>query len=189
MRFKPNISKYGFTLLELLIVIAILAILSGAIIPLFQHSRARTRDVRRATDLKAILTALQQYKFTYGSYPCSGYQFSHNPSFLQPLIAGGYLSDSPRDPLNDATDPSYPYLNWYVYEYRTLKRVPGGTCGQIAVIGITSETEDCESLFGFAGFTYAYPGGKHCHIGFPPDNAISQYCPLLNPGDCPSIND
>ena len=51
----------GFTLLELLIVLATLAILIGASIPLYKDFRPRARDAHRIKTMEAIRAGLQQH--------------------------------------------------------------------------------------------------------------------------------
>ncbi|MBN2307087.1 prepilin-type N-terminal cleavage/methylation domain-containing protein, partial [Candidatus Peregrinibacteria bacterium] len=61
--------KRGFTLVELLIVVAILAILSGAAYIGIQRSQARVMNEKVMDDLLAISNALEQYKQDNGNYP------------------------------------------------------------------------------------------------------------------------
>ena len=55
--------KKGFTLVELLVVMAIIGILSSLLVVAVNPSRqfARARDTQRETDLYAILSAVYQY--------------------------------------------------------------------------------------------------------------------------------
>lgn len=59
----------GFTLVELLIVIAIAAIIAGAMVPLFQTTRVDVKMTRILTEVDAIKTTFENYKFDNGSYP------------------------------------------------------------------------------------------------------------------------
>lgn len=63
--------KKGFTLVELLIVIAILAILSAVGVANFQSARIKARDVGRKSDLQTIAKSLEAYVNDHGSYPLS----------------------------------------------------------------------------------------------------------------------
>ena len=53
--------KRGFTLVELLVVIAIIAILSTLSVVALNSARAKSRDARRQSDIKQIRTALDMY--------------------------------------------------------------------------------------------------------------------------------
>lgn len=61
--------KRGFTLVELLIVVAILALLSGAAYVGIQRSQTRVMNEKVMDDLAAIVNALEQYKQDAGNYP------------------------------------------------------------------------------------------------------------------------
>lgn len=63
--------KRGFTLVELLIVIAILSILSTLGLANFQSSRIKARDLARKSDLQTIAKSLEAYVNDYRSYPLS----------------------------------------------------------------------------------------------------------------------
>ena len=66
--------KAGFTLMELLVVVMIIAIL--ALLGWFFTSKAkdRARDAQRKSDLRQIKTALELYRNVYNQYP------THNSS-------------------------------------------------------------------------------------------------------------
>ena len=53
--------KRGFTLVELLVVIAIIALLSTLSVVALNSARAKARDARRLSDIKQIRTALELY--------------------------------------------------------------------------------------------------------------------------------
>jgi len=63
----------GFTLVELLVVVAIIGVLAGALVmglnPLTQFKK--TRDARRKSNLQEIKTSLQLYHNIEGAYPTS----------------------------------------------------------------------------------------------------------------------
>lgn len=63
----------GFTLLELLVVISIIAILIGMISVSFTTAQQKSRNARRRADMKAVQSALEQYyAINSGSYPVGG---------------------------------------------------------------------------------------------------------------------
>ncbi|MCI0660511.1 MAG: type II secretion system GspH family protein [Acidobacteria bacterium] len=79
----------GFTFMELLIVMVIIAILSTVAIPvLVQHIR-RAKEVVLQQNLWAMRHAIDQYT-TDKEKP---------PSNLQDLVSAGYLREIPKDPV------------------------------------------------------------------------------------------
>lgn len=61
--------KKGFTLIELMTVIAILALLVAIMFPHFWQAYARGRVTACASNLKNIATAIQVYSAEYGQFP------------------------------------------------------------------------------------------------------------------------
>lgn len=64
----PAISSPGFTLVELLLVIAIIGMLVGFLSISFFGVRQRTQDAQRKSDLKLIQSALEQYRSDADTY-------------------------------------------------------------------------------------------------------------------------
>ena len=94
--FKFQIHK-GFTLLEMLVVIGIIAVLIGMGAVSYSTAQRKARDAKRKSDLKAIQNSLEQY------YSICAYQYPSNYGFLTSgsLVCGSQtvLSSAPKDPL------------------------------------------------------------------------------------------
>lgn len=68
----PNSARSsGFTLVELIVSIAILGILSGIAFPLYTGYIEKTRDDRAITDIIKISLVLAKHYADYGAYPQS----------------------------------------------------------------------------------------------------------------------
>jgi len=65
------IRKKAFTLIELLVVIAIIGILATISVIALQNARAKSRDAKRAGDMKQIQTALELFFNDKNRYPTS----------------------------------------------------------------------------------------------------------------------
>jgi len=70
--FCKRKNQKGVSLVELLIVIAILGILIGVAIVSVADVRAKSRDAQRRLDLKQIQLALEKYANYYGTYQVAG---------------------------------------------------------------------------------------------------------------------
>jgi prepilin-type N-terminal cleavage/methylation domain-containing protein len=97
--------KRGFTLIEILVVIAIIGILISVAGATLTTSQKRGRDAKRRADLLAVQKSLEQCYSFNGSYPNSGAVVSG-----QALNCGGKTTMNliPSDPKNNGS---------YIYTY------------------------------------------------------------------------
>ena len=63
--------RVGFTLIELMVVIVIIAILIGLLVPAVMGVRKTARDVEVRTDISKLEDAIAKFKVTYGTEPPS----------------------------------------------------------------------------------------------------------------------
>jgi prepilin-type N-terminal cleavage/methylation domain-containing protein len=63
----------AFTLIELLIVVAIIAILAAIAVPNFLEAQTRAKISRNYADIRTCVTAMETYHNDYNLYPYDGY--------------------------------------------------------------------------------------------------------------------
>lgn len=88
-----QIAKKGYTLLELMIVVAIVGILVSLAIPNFQRSAMKAKETALKQNLFTMRAVLDQYYADRGDYPDS----------LESLVEGKYLRSIPVDPFTKSS--------------------------------------------------------------------------------------
>jgi len=84
----------GFTLLELITVVAIIGILVGIALPNYKAAILQSREAVLKEDLFRFRDVIDQYYADKGKYPAS----------LDALVEDGYLRRVPADPITGAPD-------------------------------------------------------------------------------------
>ncbi len=87
-------AKSGFTLIELIVVLAIIALLVSIVAPRYGHTVDRARDASLKTTLNVVRDAIDKFLADRDRYPDS----------LDELVARGYLRQVPEDPVTGQKD-------------------------------------------------------------------------------------
>lgn len=82
-RSHPQLSP-GFTLIEVLVVIAVVAVLAAITLSISGGAREKAAQDRARSELAVLSTALERYRAVYGSYP----QDEQNPVALFQALSG-----------------------------------------------------------------------------------------------------
>jgi general secretion pathway protein G len=93
-------TAWGFSLLELIIVMAVLGILVAFAIPAYQDATLRAKEAILKEDLVGLREALEQHLVDKGLYP----------EALEDLVEFGYLRQLPVDPItksNETWEPEF----------------------------------------------------------------------------------
>lgn len=88
-------SRSGFTLIEILVVIAIIGIILSILTVNFNEARKKSRDKARQSDLKSLQLAIETYKAqNNGLYPPSGCSPANNDNDNNVWVTPGPVSAS-----------------------------------------------------------------------------------------------
>jgi general secretion pathway protein G len=104
---------YGFTLIEIMVVIVILGILAALVVPRIIERPDQARVIAAKSDIAAIMQALKLYRLDNQRYPTSEQGLSAlvarptSPPVPPNWKPNGYLERLPKDPWGNA----YQYLN------------------------------------------------------------------------------
>ena len=90
----PVLTRRGFTLIEMMIVMSIIVILIGIAIPFYQKSLVRAKETVLHSNLVAMRNAIDEYS----------YDKQKAPQSLQDLVTDGYLREVPKDPIAGNND-------------------------------------------------------------------------------------
>ena len=90
--------RRGFTLIEVLITVSIIAVLAAIGLATYTGAQKRSRDARRMADLEAVRSALELYRADINAYPIA----TSAPTNAQYLTLGAtlalYITPLPSDP-------------------------------------------------------------------------------------------
>src|SRR5205807_7126713 len=89
-----NITRRGFTLIEMMIVMAIIVILIAVAVPFYQKAITRAKETVLHNNLFAMRSAIDEYSFDKQKAPKN----------LQDLVSDGYLHNIPKDPITQSSD-------------------------------------------------------------------------------------
>jgi len=92
-KMKVHSSIKGFTLVELLVVLAILALLLTLAVPKYFNSIEKAKDATLRQDLNTLRESIDKYYADNGQYPKT----------LEDLVEHKYIRKMPLDPITEKT--------------------------------------------------------------------------------------
>jgi len=87
-------ARLGFTLVELMIVMAIIAVLMSVAIPIYTRSIIRAKESVLKSNLYTMRNVIDEYT----------YDKQKAPQTLEDLVSEGYLRQIPIDPITGSAD-------------------------------------------------------------------------------------
>ncbi len=123
-------SQRAFTVIELLIVVAIIALLAAIAVPNFLEAQTRAKASAAFADMRTMAVAVECYRVDWNGYPLDGAILrtgqmiypTQNPSdvanahvFAGPALSTpiAYLAAQPHDPFEMRADPAAFQLYFY----------------------------------------------------------------------------
>lgn len=113
---RTKIGKRGFTLVELLVVIVVLAVLAAIVLPKFMDSGKRSKEAALKGDLKLLRNAVTLFQTDTGYYPlglndlaatsapAKGYDTAGaQQDIVASMWHGPYVQEVPTDPITGQT--------------------------------------------------------------------------------------
>ena len=105
--------KNAFSLIELLVVLAVLGLLAVLAGPPLLASIERARVGRVVADLRTVEVALEAYRTDHGAYPpvtvsCMAIDAEQVLQLPQELADGGYLPKNPRTATSTLLEDPFP---------------------------------------------------------------------------------
>ena len=88
------LTRRGFTLIEMMIVMAIIVILIAVAVPFYQKAITRAKESVLHNNIFALRSAIDEY----------AYDKQKAPQTLQDLVSAGYLREIPKDPITQRAD-------------------------------------------------------------------------------------
>lgn len=182
---KPICRIRAFTLVELLVVVAIISLLSAIAVPNFLNAQTRAKVARVKADMRTIAGALELYQSDNNCYPPVPILLPPRFRFFIPLTSPiSYMTDIPRDPFQSVDQRGFGRWRRGMYFY-------GGTpIDNPFVWALGSDGPDRNhDAFGIM----MYPGySPHLFNGNDPDIHLVLYDPtngVISRGDIMRVSD
>jgi general secretion pathway protein G len=131
-RLARSRGSRGFTMMELMVVIAIILVLIAMAAGRYERSVARAKEAVLKQDLQTMRGAIEQFTLDKQQAPQS----------LDDLVSAGYLREIPMDPITRARD-------WHS-DFEDMMLSPEQTAN-----GITDVHSSSESVSSFEGTAYS----------------------------------
>lgn len=128
----PMTSPRGFTLIELMVVMAIIMILAAIATGRYEQSVTKAREAALLTDLRSLRDSIDNYTADKEAAPSS----------LDDLVSAGYLREIPTDPMTHQKD--------WVTESSDLLVSP-----EQSSVGVTDVHSASDKISPFTGTAYS----------------------------------
>ena len=155
--------KKGFTLIEIMVAISIIAILSLIGLINYQNVVKSGRDAKRQSDLRALQSTLEQYRSDQGYYPDDNFNtiLANGQAFTNCSgrkggscsITRTYLSEVPVDP-NSSTPYCYRSEVSRSNDGNCDYTLPGATCYYYSLCAKMENSSELDSCICNSGYNF-----------------------------------
>ena len=138
---KKSKDSKGFTIVELLIVIVVIAILATLVIVTFEGIQQKARDSKRQTDVDALASHLAAFYANNGYYPTV--TDLQTASWVSSNMKG-FDPSALTDPKGNAITGNAPASGTYAYSYVTVgctTSSPSSSTNECTSFTLTAELE------------------------------------------------
>lgn len=142
----------GFTIIELLVVVAIIGLLASIVVVATGSARLKSRDARRLSDIQQVKSGLDLYYSQGAGYPATADWNTAQTSQGSLACSGVVVLKVPQDPYNVA-NPAYTYT--YAQGGNSLTGCGGSVYSNYYV----QFTTEGATSYGAAGTYYLSPSG------------------------------
>lgn len=147
--------KNAFSLIELLVVFAVIALLATLGVPSALSSIERARVARVVSDLQTVEVALEAYRTDHGCYPpmvvsCMAVDAEQVLQLPQELADGGYLPKNTRTKTSTLLEDPFTPGNTYKYAAPEPYWMNGSLQSDRYPVWVPSDFPSCQSTSGKA---------------------------------------
>ena len=125
----------GFTLIEMLIVIVVIAVLASIVVPRLFGAGRKAKEAKLRAELHNLRNAIQAFYGDHGVYPT---QLSHLTATTNPDTStykgewnGPYIKEIPKDPMTGSTNWNYTSSTGEIHSSATGSTLDGTPYSQL----------------------------------------------------------
>ena len=177
--------RRAFTLIELLIVVAIIAILAAIAVPNFLEAQVRSKVSRCKADMRSVATAIESYRVDNNAGPSDagmGQQGMYRPYAVPPRSSAdprpnysiGFELTTPIAYISSAAPLVDPFKSADIAKYEADPLLRGRQYYNFNSIAYRKKVYELETGTPYAAYAvYAPMVGEWCLIGAGPDKLVN----------------